>query len=301
MNLSKIAAGLAVSLFLAGNVIAADERTASNLENSLSLEDKLQANFDEIYNKHNLDEVTKSLKQKNLDTIKKIEKDGRKEWTKHQEDAKKILEQLTKEQREAITESYGYKSAKAALEASLDSNDEPINGIYYLFNFINNDLNKHKEELNSHLEKIKKNKNGIDLNDESLGENKKSISENKESIKKNSDDIKANKELLSLQQKAIDSLNKHLGDMNNVTTRLNKLTKEVSSGLATQAALNGLFQPYNVGKLNVSAALGGYKSENAVAVGAGFRFNKNVAAKAGISSSFDGSALSYNMGVNYEF
>ena len=51
-------------------------------------------------------------------------------------------------------------------------------------------------------------------------------------------------------------------------------------GFAMSAATSNLFQPYNVGKFNLSAAVGGYNSENAVAVGSGYRFNENVAVKA---------------------
>lgn len=83
--------------------------------------------------------------------------------------------------------------------------------------------------------------------------------------------------------------------------RVNKLDKKLERGLASQAALSGLFQPYNVGKVNVTAAVGGYKSKTAVAVGAGYRFNDKLAAKAGVSFSTGGGAASYNVGINYEF
>ena len=83
--------------------------------------------------------------------------------------------------------------------------------------------------------------------------------------------------------------------------RVTKLDKKLERGLSQQAALSGLFQPYNVGKVNVTAAVGGYKSRTAIAVGAGYRFNDKVAAKAGVSFSTDGGSGSYNVGVNYEF
>ncbi|MFC1170617.1 hypothetical protein ACFGYU_01880 [Pasteurella multocida] len=35
--------------------------------------------------------------------------------------------------------------------------------------------------------------------------------------------------------------------------------------------------------------------------GTGYRFNERIAAKAGIAKSVEGAALSYNVGVNYEF
>ena len=90
----------------------------------------------------------------------------------------------------------------------------------------------------------------------------------------------------------IDSLDKNVAN----------LRKETRQGLAAQAALSGLFQPYSVGKFNVTAALGGFKSDTAVAVGAGYRFNENFAAKAGLAvGTSSGGSASYNVGVNYEW
>lgn len=55
----------------------------------------------------------------------------------------------------------------------------------------------------------------------------------------------------------------------------------------------------NVGKINVSAAVGGYQSTTAMAVGTGYRFNQNFATKAGVAVS--GGKVSYNAGVNFEW
>ncbi|MDR0217550.1 MAG: YadA-like family protein [Enterobacteriaceae bacterium] len=84
--------------------------------------------------------------------------------------------------------------------------------------------------------------------------------------------------------------------------QINKLDKRVNKGLASAAALSGLFQPYNVGKFNLSAGVGGYRGESSIAVGTGYRFNENIAAKAGVSTSFgDSSATMYNAAVNFEW
>ena len=76
----------------------------------------------------------------------------------------------------------------------------------------------------------------------------------------------------------------------------------MKKGFASQAALNGLFQPYNVGKFNVTAAIGGYDSEQAMAIGSGYRFNENFAIKAGVASDLSGfDHVTYNIGANFEF
>ena len=95
----------------------------------------------------------------------------------------------------------------------------------------------------------------------------------------------------------VDAHTKHLDHLDN---RVNKLDKDLKRGLAAQAALTGLFQPYTVGKANFTAAVGGYKSQTAVAVGTGYRYNQNIATKAGVAFT-QGGGVTYNAGVNFEW
>lgn len=94
-----------------------------------------------------------------------------------------------------------------------------------------------------------------------------------------------------------------LGTANAYTDqKIERLDKKMNRGLASTAALSGLFQPYGIGKFNLSAGVGGYRSESAVAVGSGYRFTENVAAKAGISTSVgDSASVMYNASVNLEW
>ena len=98
------------------------------------------------------------------------------------------------------------------------------------------------------------------------------------------------------------SITEHGMRLNGLDKTVSDLRKETRQGLAEQAALSGLFQPYNVGRFNVTAAVGGYKSESAVAIGTGFRFTENFAAKAGVAvGTSSGSSAAYHVGVNYEW
>lgn len=81
--------------------------------------------------------------------------------------------------------------------------------------------------------------------------------------------------------------------------KINENSKKIKRSAAQSAALTGLFQPYNVGKFSTSVAVGGFSDQQAVAVGAGYRFNGNIAAKAGLA--FSEKAPSWNMGINFEF
>ena len=94
-------------------------------------------------------------------------------------------------------------------------------------------------------------------------------------------------------------LQEHNARLNSQQRQIRENHEEMKRAAAQSAALAGLFQPYSVGKFNATAALGGYSDKQAVAVGVGYRFNEQTAAKAGVAAS-DGD-VSYNMGVNFEF
>ena len=127
-----------------------------------------------------------------------------------------------------------------------------------------------------------------------------------DAVKANATQVAANKADIATLQTAS---NQHAAGIAKNSARIDSLDKDVANlrketrqGLAAQAALSGLFQPYSVGKFNVTAALGGFKSDTAVAVGAGYRFNENFAAKAGLAvGTSSGGSASYNVGVNYEW
>lgn len=131
----------------------------------------------------------------------------------------------------------------------------------------------------------------------------KLIAANKSDIAANKTDIASNKANIEANKNAIAA---NYAEMKNnfaaVNSRIDKLDDKMKKGFAAQAALNGLFQPYSVGKFNVTAAIGGYDSEQAMALGTGYRFNENFALKAGIASDLSGfDHVTYNIGANFEF
>ncbi|EBV2696038.1 immunoglobulin-binding protein, partial [Salmonella enterica subsp. enterica serovar Poona] len=87
--------------------------------------------------------------------------------------------------------------------------------------------------------------------------------------------------------------------MENMDKQIAENHKEMKQATAQAVALAGLFQPYNVGKFNITAAVGGYSDQQAIAIGSGYRFSSNIAAKAGVA--FSGGDPSWNVGMNFEF
>ena len=127
-----------------------------------------------------------------------------------------------------------------------------------------------------------------------------------DAVKANAAQVATNKADIATLQTASNQhaagIAKNSARIDNLDKNVANLRKETRQGLAAQAALSGLFQPYSVGKFNVTAALGGFKSDTAVAVGAGYRFNENFAAKAGLAvGTSSGGSASYNVGLNYEW
>ena len=154
----------------------------------------------------------------------------------------------------------------------------------------------------------------IKANSDKIADNSAAITANKQAadtaIKANSDNIATNAGNIEKNSAAIASQAQAFRDYQSQVTqgfdavngRIDNLSKEMKRGFAAQAALNGLFQPYNVGKFNVTAAIGGYESEQGVAIGTGYRVNENFAVKAGVAtnlSNFKG--VTYNLGANLEW
>lgn len=131
--------------------------------------------------------------------------------------------------------------------------------------------------------------NSIHTNEQNIGVNKHNIEKNQQAIEQNKVQIANNYREMKNNFAAVNS-------------RIDNIDEEMKKVFASQAALNGLFQPYNVGKFNLSVAIGGYESEQAMALSTGYRFNENFAMKAGIASDVGGfDHITYNIGANFEW
>ena len=201
------------------------------------------------------------------------------------------------------------------------------------FEAVKNEFDKINNALNSTPNQYDAQRwdDGITANRDQIAANKGQIAVNKDQIAVNKDQIKNNtNDIHGLQQQAVENAlhdknqDQNIGvnannieknqqaiaanykEMKNnfaaVNSRIDDLDEEMKKGFASQAALAGLFQPYNVGKFNLSVALGGYESEQAMALGTGYRFNENFAMKAGIATDVGGfDHLTYNIGANFEW
>ena len=180
-----------------------------------------------------------------------------------------------------------------ALNGAIESNKQETNKRFEnmsgLVQDVNNKATVAEMKADSNTNKINQNKQDIADNTNKINQNKQAIAANTETIKQHYAEMKNNYAEMKNNFAAVNS-------------RIDNLDEEMKKGFASQAALNGLFQPYNVGKFNLSVAIGGYESEQAMALGTGYRFNENFAMKAGIASDLGGfDSVTYNIGANFEW
>jgi hypothetical protein len=101
---------------------------------------------------------------------------------------------------------------------------------------------------------------------------------------------------------ALNSVKQANENIGKLDRRVSDLNKKMEKGLASSAAISSLFQPYNVGKFNFTAGVGGYKNETALAIGSGYRFTDLIAAKAALATSLDSKPeVTYSASVNFEW
>ncbi|MGR6841410.1 YadA C-terminal domain-containing protein [Aliivibrio wodanis] len=159
------------------------------------------------------------------------------------------------------------------------------------------------EQHNSQL--IVSNTQGVKANTQHVSENKEAIhlqqsialkdeqlmSANSHAIKQEQRDITTNSDAIARNQTEIKGLRK---DMEN-------MAKNIDGAYAESAAFAGLVDPYGVGNIAVTAALGYHGDAEAVAVGIGERFNENLTAKLGGAYDTATDSMSAYAGIGYEF
>ena len=170
------------------------------------------------------------------------------------------------------------------------------------FKGVQTDIANNKITLANHAKKINDNQQAIEaklggkVDAQKLVDLETKVNQNQGEVDKKLATVQENYSQLNTQVQSVDN------KIGMVDTRVNALDDKVENSMAAQAALNGLFQPYNVGKVSVSVAVGAYGSKSAIAVGAGYRVNPHLAFKGGAAINTSGSRKgSYNLGINYEF
>lgn len=294
MNLSKIATGIVASFCLVTSAY-------SNSYQSMSLKEKAEMEFNQIYQKNKeqinfIDNPRMGFSEFNSlpDQIKKAYKyyktsKALEQWTNSFDES--ILANFTAFEilnRDVNQSLNTIKNNEVEIKESKIEFKKGIKDISDKISGLEKDINANKVKADKNEKSVSSNKKSIETNAKSIMENRgiitessKKISDNRELIGNNTQNIAMMMGIADKNAKAISANSKMIEEMrSSFNTRLNHLKRDLKRGLATQSALNGLFQPYSVGKFNLTAAFGGYQSQTAIAIGTGYRFNERIAAKA---------------------
>ncbi len=195
-------------------------------------------------------------------------------------------------------------SSTLELKKSLTTNDEGLKKL-------SGDLETRKDaiddRLDTHGAKIKNMLSNKLNKDEFEGYSKDINDKLDKEIQDRKDHSGIFKKRLDKQAKAITNLNAQLEktpqfQMATLNQRINQMDKKLERGLASSAALAGLVQPHGVNKINVTMALGMYRSSQALAAGVGYRANEHWTIRGGVATNTQNfQDFSANIGTGFEF
>lgn len=116
----------------------------------------------------------------------------------------------------------------------------------------------------------------------------KAITQNRGMIRTNTADIKTNTAGIYRNEQAIGKNTADIKDLRQDFENLSKdyysFKEQTNGAIAGVAAMGQLAQPYGVGNVNVGAAIGSYESQQAIAIGMGYRYNENVTMRAAVAA-----------------
>ena len=278
------------------------DRIDQNKSDIAENKEDIQNNINNIY------ELAQQQDQHSSDikTLAKASSANTDRIAKNKADADASFETLTKNQNTLIEKDKAQDTLIAKNKADADASFETLtknqNALIEKDKAQDTLIAKNKADADAKLQGVQ---TDIANNKTTLAQHAKKINDNQQAIEAKLGG-KADAQALNNLNDKVNGFDDRISALdtkvNAFDGRITALDSKVENGMAAQAALSGLFQPYSVGKFNATAALGGYGSKSAVAIGAGYRVNPNLAIKAGAAINTSGDKKgSYNIGVNYEF
>ncbi|USD58815.1 YadA-like family protein [Vibrio sp. SCSIO 43140] len=131
-----------------------------------------------------------------------------------------------------------------------------------------------------------------------IDKNWNAIEDNITSIRSNSQHVSSNRTAINHNSQAIA---KNSQDIASLRQDFEKMADEMNGVKAQAGAFAGLVQPYGVGHINTTVALGHSGSESAIAAGIGYRVTEQLTIKAGLGYETVASSTTEYVGVGYEW
>ena len=184
-------------------------------------------------------------------------------------------------------------AASAQSSASKNSSDIAINAKGTAQNESKTKANAESNQLtrNEAAQVITANAHAIQSNYDDIYEVRGQARSNTTQIANNAQDIHQNR---------VD-INKNTADIKDLRSDLEDQAKQTAGIGAMAMATSNLVMPYSVGKFSVTAGVGNYDSESAIAVGSGYRFDDHLTVRANAAYETGSENVGVGAGVGYEF
>ncbi|MEZ9006098.1 YadA C-terminal domain-containing protein [Vibrio splendidus] len=184
-------------------------------------------------------------------------------------------------------------AANAQSSASKNSSDIAINAEGIAQNESKTEVNAESNQLtrNEAAQVITANAHAIQSNYDDIYAVRGQTRSNTTQIANNAQDIHQNR---------VD-INKNTADIKDLRSDLEEQAKQTAGIGAMAMATSNLVMPYSVGKFSVTAGVGNYDSESAIAVGSGYRFDDHLTVRANAAYETGSENVGIGAGVGYEF
>ncbi|WP_198596160.1 YadA C-terminal domain-containing protein, partial [Vibrio lentus] len=184
-------------------------------------------------------------------------------------------------------------AANAQSSSSKNSSDIAINAKSTAQNESKTKANAESNQItrNEAAQVITANAHAIQSNYDDIYEVRGQARSNTTQIANNAQDIHQNR---------VD-INKNTADIKDLRSDLEDQAKQTAGIGAMAMATSNLVMPYSVGKFSVTAGVGNYDSESAIAVGSGYRFDDHLAVRANAAYETGSENVGVGAGVGYEF
>lgn len=152
------------------------------------------------------------------------------------------------------------------------------------------DMDENRKSVNLHQDRLNKHDGDIYQLYKRGGDSQRHISSNNSRIK----DLEK-----STNGRDV-AINENTNAIKSIRNDMEEMARKMNGVEAMNMATSSLFQPYSVGKLNLTLGVGTYNDAHALALGSGYRINHNLAVRFNMSFEDANNSVGVGAGVSYE-
>ncbi|MFD2267929.1 YadA C-terminal domain-containing protein [Vibrio thalassae] len=162
-----------------------------------------------------------------------------------------------------------------------------------------------EQQISNNAQHIAKTERRVASDEQQIANNAQHISNTERRVASDEQQISNNTQHITKTEQRLNSdeqqIQRNTQDIKDLRKDFERMADDINGAYAEAAALNGLTEPHNVGSIMVSVGLGHHGNADALAFGAGERFNEHLTAKVGAAYNSATSAITTYVGMGYEF